>query len=96
MPKGRGRGGRRQGARRLERKAPAGPIEQPTVQKTAGTTSTPQKTTSTAATPQTARRQSPTQLVDTTLSHVKGDLIRVGAVTVICILLLVVPWAVLR
>jgi len=86
MPKSRGRGRRRQGARRFEQKPTARTIEQPTVQ----------KTTSPTTTTQAARRQYPTQEPATSISHVKGDIIRVGVVTMICILLLVVLWAVLR
>jgi hypothetical protein len=95
MPKNRGRGRRRQGARRFEQKSTTRPIERPTV-KNAASTTMPQKAASTTTTTQTARRQSPTQQVDTSISHVRGDLIRVGVVTAICILLLVVLWAVLR
>ena len=86
MPKSRGRRRRREGARQFQQKAPARPTEQPPIQKTMSPT----------ATTGTARRQYPTQQVDTSLSHVKGDLIRVGVVTTVCILLLVVLWAVLR
>jgi hypothetical protein len=85
MPKSRGRGRKRQGARRFEQKSTTRPIQQPTVQKAASPTTT-----------QTPGVQRPTQQVDTSLSHVRGDIIRVGVVTVICILLLVVLWAVLR
>jgi hypothetical protein len=83
MPKSRGRGRRRQGAKRYEQKATSRP--QPTVQKTASPTTT-----------QTAGVQRPTQQVVTSLSHVRGDLIRVGAVTLICLLVLAVCWAILR
>jgi hypothetical protein len=86
MPKNRGRGRRRQGAKRFEQKAAARPIAQSTVQKTASPTPITQ----------TAAAQRPTQQADTSLSHVRGDIIRVTVVTVICLLLLVVIWAVLR
>ena len=83
MPKSRGRGRRRQGAKRYEQKATSRP--QPTVQKTASPTTT-----------QTAGVQRPTQQAVASLSHVRGDLIRVGAVTLICLLVLAVCWAILR
>ena len=86
MPKNRGRGRRRQGARRFEQKAAARPIAQSTVQKTASTTPITQ----------TAGVLRPTQQADTSLSHVRGDIIRVGVVTLICLVVLVVFWAVLR
>ena len=86
MPRKHGRGRRREGARRFEQKGTSRPIEQPTVQKTASPTTKNQ----------TAGVQRPTQQVDTSVSHVRSDIIRVGAVTMICILLLVVLWAVLR
>jgi len=86
MPRKHGRGRRREGARRFEQKATARPIERPTVQ----------KTTSPTTTTQAARAQRPTQEPATSISHVRGDMIRVGVVTTICILLLVVAWAVLR
>jgi hypothetical protein len=86
MPRSHGRGRRGRGARRVEQKPAARPIEKPPIQKPI----------SPATTTGTARRQYPTQQVDTSLSHVKGDLIRVGVVTTVCILLLVVLWAVLR
>ena len=95
MPKNRGRGRRRQGAKRFEQKAAARPIAQSTVQKTAS----PATITQTAGVlrpTKTAAPQRPTQQADTSLSHVRGDIIRVGVVSVICILLLVVLWAVLR
>ena len=86
MPKNRGRGRRRQGARRFEQKATSRPIAQPTVPKTASPTTTTQ----------TAAAQRPTQDPAASVSHVRGDMIRVGVVTMICILLLIVLWAVLR
>jgi hypothetical protein len=86
MPRSRGRRRRREGGRQFEQKATARPTQQPPIQKTISPT----------ATTGTARRQYPTQQVDTSLSHVRGDIIRVGVVTTICILLLVVLWAVLR
>ena len=86
MPKGHGRGRRRQGARRFEQKPTARTIEQPTVQ----------KTTSPTTTSQAARAQRPTQDPATSVSHVRSDIIRVGVVTMICILLLIILWAVLR
>jgi hypothetical protein len=86
MPKSRGRGRRRQGARRFDQKPTARPIERPTVQ----------KTTSPTTTTQTARAQRPTQDPAASVSHVRGDMIRVGVVTMICILLLIVLWAILR
>ena len=95
MPKNRGRGRRRQGARRFEQKATSRPIEQPTVQKTASPTTTTQ-TSGVQRPTKTAAAQRPTQQVDTSLSHVRGDMISVGVATLICILLLIVLWAVLR
>ena len=86
MPRSRGRGRRGRGARRVEQKPAARPIEKPPIQKPI----------SPATTTGTARRQYPTQQVDTSLSHVRGDLIRVGAVTLICLLVLAVCWAILR
>jgi len=86
MPRSHGRRRRRGAGRQFEQKAAARPTQQPPIQKTI----------SPATTTGTARRQYPTQQVDTSLSHVKGDLIRVGVVTTVCILLLVVLWAVLR
>jgi hypothetical protein len=86
MPRSRGRGRRRQGARRFEQKPAARLIERPTIQKTMGPTTTTQTT----------RAQRPTQDPLTSISHVKSDIIRVGVVATICILLLVVLWAVLR
>ena len=86
MPRSHGRRRRRGAGRQFEQKAAARPTQQPPIQKTI----------SLATTTGTARRQYPTQQVDTSLSHVKGDLIRVGVVTTVCILLLVVLWAVLR
>ena len=85
MPRSRGRGRRRQGARRFEQKAAARPIEQPTVQKTSSTTA-----------PQTTQRQYPTQKIDTSFPHLKRDLITLSVVTAICTLLIFVFWAVLR
>ena len=104
MPKSRGRGRRRQGARRFEQKSTTRPIQQPAVQKAASPTTTtqtagvqrPTKTAAAQRPTKTAAAQRPTQQVDTSLSHVRGDIIRVGVVTVISILLLVVLWAVLR
>ena len=95
MPKNRGRGRRRQGARRFEQKATSRPIEQPTVQKTASPTTTTQ-TSGVQRPTKTAAAQRPTQEPATSISHVKGDIIRVGVVTAICILLLVILWVVLR
>jgi hypothetical protein len=95
MPKSRGRGRKRQGARRFEQKSTTRPIQQPTVQKAASPTTTAQ-TAGMQRPTKTAAAQRPNQQVDTSLSHVRGDIIRVGVVTVICILLLVVLWAVLR
>jgi hypothetical protein len=86
MPRSHGRRRRRGAGRQFEQKAAARPTQQPPIQKTI----------SLATTTGAARRQYPTQQVDTSLSHVKGDLIRVGVVTTVCILLLVVLWAVLR
>ena len=86
MPRKHGHGRRREGARRFEQKATARPIERPTVQ----------KTTSPTTTTQTTRAQRPTQEPATSVSHVRSDIIRVGVVTMICILLLIVLWAVLR
>ena len=95
MPKNRGRGRRRQGARRFEQKATSRPIEQPTVQKTASPTTTTQ-TSGVQRPTKTAAAQRLTQEPVASVSHVRSDIIRVGVVTMICILLLVVVWAVLR
>ena len=65
MPRSRGRGRRRQGARRFEQKPAARPIERPTIQKTMGPTTTTQTT----------RAQRPTQDPLTSISHVKSDII---------------------
>ena len=95
MPRKHGRGRRREGARRFEQKGTSRPIEQPTVQKTASPTTTTQ-TAGVQRPTKTAAAQRPTQQVDTSVSHVRSDIIRVGVVTMICILLLIVLWAVLR
>ena len=86
MPRSRGRRRRRDGGKQFGQKATARPTQQPPIQKTISPTTTTGM----------ARRQYPTQQVDTSLSHVRGDIIRVGVVATVCILLLVVLWAVLR
>jgi hypothetical protein len=95
MPKNRGRGRRQQGTRRFEQKATSRPIAQPTVQKTASPTTTTQ-TAGVQRPTKTAAAQRPTQEPAASVSHVRSDIIRVGVVTMICILLLIVLWAILR
>ena len=70
----------------FEQKSTTRPIQQPTVQKAASPTTTTQ----------TAAAQRPAQQVDTSLSHVGRDVKMVGVVTLICLVALVVRWAVLR
>jgi len=92
MPKSRGRGRRRQGAKRYEQKATSRP--QPTVQKTASPTTT--QTAGVQRPTKAAAAQRSTQQVDTSFPHLKRDLITLSVVTAICTLLIFVCWAILR
>lgn len=86
MPRSHGRRRRRGAGRQFQQKAAARPTEQPPIQKAASPTTASQS----------AGSQRATQELGASLSHVKRDIITVGVVTTICILLLVVLWAVLR
>ena len=95
MPRSHGRRRRRGAGRQFEQKAAARPTEQPPIQKAASPTAASQ--TAGAQRPsQSAGSQRATQELGASLSHVKRDIITVGVVTTICIVLLVVLWAVLR